>query len=174
MRSASSRSIRAARLLAAVSVFWLAGVLWLPASGRASDLNQYKLLRNEYVKVTDIRERTREEERYLDSGGKVSLQKVPYKEVQVTAELSQRPPSSMSDMLSGEAQPFFKICLTPFDAGGNALDEMCESLRFQSLVKGNVGTVQFRLENDVARYEFRMPGKPGDKGSAIKLWTPTN
>jgi|GEM_PF-1183385 len=180
-RNAAARGFfRAANrciLSPATACLWLACalLLTLPGTGRALELNQYKHLRNEYVKVTDIRERTRDEERYVDSGGKVSLQKVPYKEVMLTAELSQRPPSSMDAMFSGNAaQPFFKICMTPFDAADKQLEDVCDSLRFQSLVKGNIGTVQFRLEDNVARYEFRMPGKPGDKGSAIKLWYPTN
>lgn len=152
----------------------LALSLAFPAAGGASDLTRYKELRNEYVKVTDVRERVRDEERYVDTGGKVTLQKVPYKEVLVTAELSQKPPSTMDTFLSGEGQPYFKVCLVPFDAADKPLEEACESLRFQSLVKGNVGTAQFRLDAATKRYEFRMPQKPGDKGSAIKLWYPTN
>jgi len=148
---------------------------WPALAGQSLKLDRYKDLRNEYVKVTDIKERERFEERYLESGGKVTLQKVPYKEVLVTAEIVQRPPSSMDTMFAGDAaQPFLKICMAPYDAAGKALDETCEALKFQSLVRGNIGTANFRLEADMARYEFHMIQRQGDKGSAIKLWVPTN
>ena len=148
----------------------------LPAmAGQSMDLARYKELRNEYVKVTDIKERERFEERYMETGGKVTLQKVPYKEVLVTAELVQRPPSSMDAMFAGDAaQPFLKICMAPYDASGKAQDETCETLKFQSFVRGNIGTANFRIEEGVARYEFHMIARQGDKGSAIKLWVPTN
>jgi hypothetical protein len=139
----------------------------------ASDLTRYKDLRNDYVKVTDIKERDRTEEQYVESGGKVTLQKIPYKEVMVTAELTQKPPTSMDTMFSG-AEPLFKICMSRFDAADKALEDDCQSLRFQSMVKGNVGTASFRLTPDTARYEFRVAQKQGDKGATIKLWTPTN
>jgi len=144
------------------------------AQSAASDLMQYKELRNDYIKVTDIKERTRTEERYLENAGKVTLQKVPYKEVIVTAELSQKPPSSVESMLGGSAvtDPLFKICLVPFDAADQRLEEICESVRFQTLVKGNVGTALFRPTENTARYQFRVNQKQGDKGSAIKLWSP--
>ena len=145
------------------------------AAGQSLDLNRYKTLRNEYVKVTDIKERERFEERYIDSGGKVTLQKAPYKEVMITAELIQKPPSSMDTMFVGDAaQPFLKICMVPFNAAGNALDESCAAFRFQSFVRGNIGTTSFRLDADTARYEFHMIQRQGDKGSAIKLWVPTD
>ena len=148
---------------------------WPAAAGQSMDLGRYKELRNDYVKVTDIKERERFEERYLETGGKVTLQKVPYKEVMITAELVQRPPSSMDTMFAGDAaQPFLKICMAPFDAAGKALDESCETLKFQSFVRGNIGTATFRIEADMARYEFHMIQRQGDKGSAIKLWVPTN
>ena len=148
---------------------------WPALAGQSIKLDNYKELRNEYVKVTDIKERERFEERYLESGGKVTLQKVPYKEVMVTAEIVQRPPSSMDTMFAGDAaQPFLKVCMAPFDTAGKALDETCETLKFQSLVRGNIGTANFRLEADMARYEFHMVQRKGDKGSAIKLWVPTN
>lgn len=148
---------------------------WPALAGQSMDLGRYKDLRNEYVKVTDIKERERFEERYLESGGKVTLQKVPYKEVMVTAEIVQRPPSSMDTMFAGDAaQPFLKICMAPYDAAGKALDETCETLKFQSMVRGNIGTANFRLEGDMVRYEFHMIQRQGDKGSAIKLWVPTN
>ena len=144
-------------------------------AGQSLDLSRYKELRNDYVKVTDIKERERFEERYVDTGGKVTLQKVPYKEVMVTAEMVQRPPSSMDTMFAGDvAQPFLKICMAPFDAAGKALDESCTPFKFQSFVRGNIGTATFRIEADMVRYEFHMIQRQGDKGSAIKLWVPTN
>ena len=145
------------------------------AAGQSMGLGQYKALRNDYVKVTDIKERERFEERYQDSGGKVTLQKVPYKEVMITAELITKPPSSMDTMFVGDtAQPYFKICMAPFDAADKALDESCEAFRFQSYVRGNIGTASFRLDAGTARYEFRMIQRQGEKGSAIKLWVPTD
>ncbi|WP_428563944.1 MAG: hypothetical protein ACP59X_01335 [Solidesulfovibrio sp. DCME] len=154
-------------------------VLWAasPAAGLAAglDLGRYKDLRNDFVKVTDIRERERVEERYVPAGGKVTLAKVPYKEVVVTGELRQKPPSSMDTMFSGaEGQPLLKVCMVPFDDKDQRLEEECQSLKFESMVKGNVGTALFRLPEGTARYEFRMPEVKGDKGSAIKLWYPTN
>ena len=162
---------------AAIRFLTLALVLIaLPAAaGQSMDLGRYKELRNDYVKVTDIKERQRFEERYLETGGKVTLQKVPYKEALVTAEIVQRPPSSMDAMFAGDAaQPFLKICMAPFDAADKPLDESCETLKFQSFVRGNIGTANFRIEEGVARYEFHMIQRQGDKGSAIKLWVPTN
>ena len=144
-------------------------------AGQSLDLGRYKELRNDYVKVTDIKERERFEERYIDTGGKVTLQKVPYKEVMITAEMVQRPPSNMDTMFAGDAaQPFLKICMAPFDAAGKALDESCGTFKFQSFVRGNIGTANFRIEADMARYEFHMIQRQGDKGSSIKLWVPTN
>lgn len=140
----------------------------------ASDLTRYKELRSDFVKVTDIEERARTEEKYVPTGDKVTLQKVPYKEVIVTAELRRKPPSSMDSLLSDQANPLLRICMSRFDATGKALDDDCQSLHFQSMVKGNVGTAIFRLTDDTARYEFHMAQKPGDKGSSIKLWYPTN
>ena len=164
-------------LLRALAVFLaLAAFAAAPAwgAGQSLSLGAYKELRNDYVKVTDIKERERTEERYQDSGGKVTLQKAPYKEVVVTAEIVQKPPSSMDSVFGGEAsQPFTRICMAPFDAAGKALDESCQTFRFQSFVRGNIGTALFRLEPGTARYEFRMVQPQGDKGSAIKLWVPT-
>ena len=55
-------------------------------------------MRNPYLRVTNIEERQRTEERYVESGGKVSLQQMPYKEVLVTATLLNKPPSSLNTM----------------------------------------------------------------------------
>jgi hypothetical protein len=170
-REAAPMSVIAAFRL--ISAFVLALVCLLPGPGWASDLARYKDLRNEYLKVTDVKERERIEERYVDTGGKVTLQKIPYKEVMVTAELTQKPPSNMETMFSDAASnPFFKVCMARFDADGKTLDEDCQSLRFQSLVKGNIGTASFRVTEDTARYAFRVAQKQGDKGTSIKLWTP--
>ncbi|WP_029456694.1 hypothetical protein [Solidesulfovibrio alcoholivorans] len=139
------------------------------------ELSRYKDLRNPYMKVTDIQERERFEEKYVPSGGKVTLQKVPYKEVVVTGELRQKPPASMDAMFGGgEGQPLLKVCMARYDAAGAQIEEECQGLRFESMVKGNVGTALFRLPEGTARYEFRLPEAKGDKGSAIKLWYPTN
>ena len=71
--------------------------------------------------VAAYRQVTQAFERYMDAGGKVTLQQVPYKEVLVTAELSQKPPSNMDTMFGGESnQPFLRICMTPFDSAGNS------------------------------------------------------
>jgi len=147
--------------------------LWLPGPVRASDLTRYKELHNDFIKVTDIRERERTEERYMEGGGKVTLQKIPYKEVLVTAELTQKPPSNMDTMFT-TSDPAFKICMSPFDSAGKQLEESCESLRFQSMVKGNVGTASFRLPPEATRYDFHVAQKQPDKGSSIKLWVPTD
>jgi len=80
----------------------------------------------------------------------------------------------MDSFLSGQADPSLKICMSRFDAAGNSLDDDCQSLHFQSMVKGNVGTALFRLTDDTARYEFRVAQKQSDKGSSIKLWYPSN
>jgi hypothetical protein len=153
----------------------LALALLLPGQVRASDLMRYKELRNEYIKVTDVKERERTEERYLESSGKVTLQKVPYKEVMVTAELLQKPPSSMETMFNnGASDPNFKICMAAFDAAGKPMEEDCQSIRFQSMNKGNVGIASYRIIDGTARYEFHVAQKKGDKGSSIKLWTPTD
>lgn len=142
---------------------------------RASDLTQYKELRNAFVKVTDVRERERFEERYVPTGNKVTLQKVPYKEVVVTAELRQKPPASMDAFFGGEeGQPLLKVCMARFDAGNQRLEDECQAFKFVSMVKGNVGTAIFRVPTDTARYEIHMAEVKGDKGSAIKLWYPTN
>ena len=71
----------------------------LPASVfSASDFTRFKDLKNEYLKVTDVQERTRTEDRYVETAGKVVLTKVPFKEVLVTAELIKRPPSTMRQL----------------------------------------------------------------------------
>jgi hypothetical protein len=162
------------RFLSALALLFLCLAVFWPRPTDASDLTRYKNLRNDFIKVTDIEERQRTEERYVPTGNKVTLQKVPYKEVIVTAELRQRPPSNMDTLLSNEANPAFRICMVRFDATGTPLDDDCQSLHFQSMVKGNVGTAIFRLSDDTARYEFRVAQKQPDKGSAIKLWYPTN
>lgn len=138
----------------------------------ASDFNQYKDLRNAFLRVTNIEERQRTEERYAEAGGKVVLQKLPYREVMVTAVLLQKPPSSLESMFD-KGDPNFKVCLAPFDQADKAQDEDCTSFRFQSLVRGNIGTATFRLAPETARYEIRITQKLPDKGSSIKLWNPS-
>jgi hypothetical protein len=145
--------------------------LTAPSAARASDFNQYKDLRNPYLRVTDIKERERFEERYVEVAGKVTLQKLPYKEVMVTAVLTQKPPSSLDTMFD-TSDPYFRVCLQPFESTGQAMEEDCQNFRFQSLVKGNVGTTAFRLVPEAARYDIRVTQKIPDKGSAIKLWNP--
>lgn len=158
-----------------LSALLLFGLCCLPGPADASDLTQYKHLRNAYVKVTDVRERTRTEERYVPVGGQVRLENVPYKEVLVTAELRQRPPSNMDSMFgSGQVPAYLKVCMARFDAKDEKIEDQCQALRFESRVKGNVGTATFRLPEDTARYEIHMAEEKGDTGSAIKLWYPTN
>ena len=140
---------------------------------RASDFARFKELKNDYLKVTNVEERQRTEDRYVETGGKVELQKVPYKEVLVTATLIKRPPSTMDTMFNADADPYLKICLAPFDASGTAMDEICQALRFQSMTTGNVGTTSFRLTDEMSRYDFHLTQKLPDKGSAIHLWLPT-
>jgi hypothetical protein len=142
-----------------------------PARGQTSDFNQYKDMRNPYLRVTNIEERQRTEERYVESGGKVSLQQMPYKEVLVTATLLNKPPSSLNTMFDS-SDPYFKVCLHPFDKTGAALDDDCQSFRFQSLVRGNIGTAIFRLTPEIARYEIHITQKLPEKSSTIKLWNP--
>ena len=162
------------RLSLPALVLLVVTVVVAPRLAAASDLTRYKELRNEFIKVTDITERERTEERYVPTGDKVTLQKVPYKEIVITAELRQRPPSNMDTLFGNQANPAFRICMARFDAAGKPMDDDCQSLHFQSMVKGNVGTAIFRLSDDTARYEFRVAQKQPDKGSAIKLWYPTN
>lgn len=147
-------------------------VLGLPAALSAAEFPQYKDLRNDYLKVIDLRERDRTEERYMESGGKVTLQRLPYKELTVTAELVQKPPSTMSTMFDSSKEPYFRICLLPFDNAGNKQEEDCQTFRFQSLVRGNVGTASFRLPADLSRYELHLTQKLANKGTGFKLWTP--
>lgn len=156
----------------AMALLVLPAVLPLRPAG-ASDLTRYKELRNDFIKVTDIEQRERTEEKYVPTGDKVTLQKVPYKEIVVTAELRQRPPSNMDTLFGNQANPAFRICMARFDNADKPMDDDCQSLHFQSMVKGNVGTAIFRLTPDTARYEFRVAGKQADKGSSIKLWYPT-
>lgn len=154
---------------------WLAALLLsvsLTGQAFASDLTRYNDLRNDYIKVTNIQERVRVEERYVETQGTVTLQKIPYKEVFVTAELRQKPPSSMETVFNSAAEPYFKICMERFDAAETKLDDECQALHFQRLVKGNVGTTSFRLPADVARYTFRVAQKQPNKGGSFKLWTP--
>lgn len=145
--------------------------LALPAASRASEFTQYKDLRNPFLRVTNIEERQRTEERYAEANGKVALQKLPYKEVLVTAMLLQKPPSSLDTMFDA-SNPYFKVCLRPFDQAGKTLDEDCRNFRFQSLVRGNIGTATFRLSPEIARYEIHVTRKLPDKGGALKLWNP--
>ncbi|WP_300161669.1 hypothetical protein [Solidesulfovibrio sp.] len=162
-------------LLALAAVLLPPAALPTPARAAGLELSRYKDLRNEYMKVTDIKERERTEERYVPSAGKVTLKQVPYKEVLVTAELRQKPPSSMDSMFgASDAQPFLKVCMARFDAADKLIEEECQGLRFESMVKGNVGTAMFRVPEGTARYDIRMAEAKGDKGSAIKLWYPTN
>ncbi len=163
---------RFAALLPALALFLAVSV---PGLALASDLTRFRDLKNEYIKVTDVKEREKSEEKYVDTGGRVELKKIPYKEILVTAELIRKPPSTMENMFGDTAtEPYFKVCLVPFDAADKALEEDCQSLRFQSLVAGNVGTAAFRLSDDMARYELRLTQKVPDKGSTIKLWYPSN
>ena len=159
---------------------WLSGILALailglvPVSAQAeSDFTKFKDLKNEYVKVTNVQERERSEDRYVEEGGKVVLKKMPYKEVMVTAELIRKPPSTMDTMFGSASNPYLKICLAPFDDTGKALDEDCQNLHFQSLVQGNIGTVTFRLTDEMHRYQFHLVQKIENKESSIKLWVPT-
>jgi len=156
-----------------VVIALLVSVLVPAAVVHASDFTRFKDLKNDYLKVTDVAERQRSEDRYVEADGKVELQKVPYKEVLVTAVLIRKPPSTMDTMFSAGANPYLKLCLAPFDAGGKAMDPVCHPIHFESLVKGNVGTASFRLTEDMNRYEFRLTQKLPDKGSAIHLWVPT-
>lgn len=160
-----SRLCRASLTIAAVLC------LSCPVAALASDFSQFKDLRNPYLRVTNIEERQRTEERYAESGGKVVLQKLPYKEVMVTAMLLQKPPSSLDTMFD-TSEPYFKVCLQPFDKAGTSLEEECQSFRFQSLVRGNIGTAAFKLVPEAARYEVHVTQKLPDKGSTLKLWNP--
>lgn len=140
----------------------------------ASDFTRFKKLKNDYLRVTDVEERQRTEDRYVDTGGKVELKKMPYKEVLVTAVLTRKPPSTMDSFLSAKSNPYLKLCLAPFDASGKAMDAICHPLHFESMIKGNIGTASFRLSDEMSRYEFRLTQKLPKKGSAIHLWVPTD
>lgn len=160
---------------------WMLGALslllltLLPTPGHGeSDFNKYKDLRNDYVKVTNIQERERTEDKYVESAGKVALQKVPYKEVLVTAELIRKPPTTMDTMFGSGSNPYLKICMAPFDTDNKPLDENCLPFHFESMIRGNVGTAAFRITDDMHRYEFHLIQKIDDKGSSIKLWVPTD
>lgn len=156
----------AATLRLAVALLLLA----LPAQ---AEFGAYKDLRNDFMKVIAIKEFDKTEEKFVDVGGRVENKVVPYKEIRVTAELTQKPPSTLDGMFGDEnAIPFFKICMIPYDAAGQALEDTCKALRFESLVKGNIGAALFRLPDGATRYEFTVIKKVPSKSDSIKLWYP--
>ncbi len=141
-----------------------------------AQLKQYKDLRNDYIKVIDVRDLDKTEEKYVDVGGKLELKEVTRKTVRVTAEIMRKPPATMSNMFNDEkAEPFFKICLAAFDASDKKIgDDDCESFKFGAWVKGNIGAAVFELPDGMTRYELSMIKDVAKKGDAFKIWVPTD
>jgi len=160
-----------AALTAFMAVMLLAA---LSAPARAQ-LKQYKELRNNFIKVIDVREMDKTEEKYVDVGGKLELKEVTRKTLRVTAEIVSKPPTTMSNMFNDEkAEPFFKICLASYDAKDAKIgDDDCGSFKFSAWVKGNIGVEVFDLPEGMSRYELSMVKDVSKKGESFKLWVPT-
>ncbi len=139
-----------------------------------AELNQYKDLRNDYIKVIDIRDQSKTEEKYVDVGGKLELQELERKTLRVTAEIVSKPPPTMANMFNDEkAVPFFKICLSAFDGDAKLGDDVCKAFRFNKWVRGDIGVAVFDLPEGMTRYDLRVIKDVPNKSEGFKLWVPT-
>lgn len=140
-----------------------------------AQLNQYKDLRNDYIKVIDVREQDKTEEKYVDVGGRLELQALTRKTARVTAEITAKPPPTMANMFNDEkAVPFFKICLTAFDGDAKLGDEDCKAFKFNKWVRGDIGVAVFDLPEGLTRYDLHVIKDVPNKSESFKLWVPTN
>lgn len=145
------------------------------AAGAASadDLKLYKDLQNDFIQVTSVKETEKSEEKYVDVGGRLELKKVPRKELTVTARIVRKPPSTMQNVFDSQAEPFFKVCVTFYDAEDAAGDEDCQALRFHRPVEGDIGTMSIPYPPEAARYALRVIKRVDSTSSPFKLWVPT-
>ncbi len=164
------------RALHALSAFLLpAALLASLTPAAAADLKLYKDLQNDYIKVTSVKETEKIEEKYVDVGGRLELKKIPRKEVLVTAEITNKPPSTMENMFGDpQAEPFFKICATFYDQNDTPGDEECQAIRFHRPVKGDIGTLGIPYPPEAVRYALRLIKRVDSTSGPIKLWVPTN
>ncbi|MEF3698194.1 hypothetical protein [Desulfolutivibrio sp.] len=141
----------------------------------ADDLKLYKELHNDYIQVTGVKETEKTEEKYVDVGGRLELQKVPHKELTITARIVRKPPSTMDNLFGDEqAEPFFKVCATFYDAEDNAGDEECRGVRFHRPVEGDIGTLGFPYPPEAARYALRLIKRVDSTSTPFKLWVPNS
>jgi len=140
----------------------------------ADDLKLYKELHNEFIQVTNVKETEKTEEKYIEVGGRLELQKVPRKELTITARIVRKPPSTMDNLFGDEqAEPFFKVCVTFYDAEDKAGDEECRGIRFHRPVEGDIGTLGILYPPEAARYALRLIKRVDSTSSPFKLWVPT-
>lgn len=98
---------------------------------------------------------------------------MPYKEVMLTAELILKPPSSMDTMfVAVRPSRISKYAWSPSTRPARPLMNPVISLNFR------VRSWQYwhdkRNRMPTTRYEFPWSSARAKKGSAIKLWVPTN
>jgi len=163
----------ALRLFSALAVAIL--LTGLP-DGRAyaDNLKLYKDLHNDYIQVTGVKETEKTEEKYVDVGGRLELRQVPRKELTITARIVRKPPSTMNNMFGDpQAEPFFKVCVTFYDADDAAGDEECQAIRFHRPVEGDIGTLGIPFPPEAARYALRLIKRVDSTSSPFKLWVPT-
>lgn len=140
-----------------------------------AELKQYKDLRNDYIKVIDVREQDKTEEKYVDVGGKLELQELARRTLRVTAEIIAKPPPTMDNMFNDEkGVPFFKVCLTAFNEDAKLGDEDCKAFKFNKWVRGDIGVAVFDLPKELTRYDLRVVKDAPNKSESFKLWIPTN
>jgi hypothetical protein len=141
----------------------------------ADDLKLYKDLQNEFIQVTSVKETEKVEEKYVEVGGRLELQKVPRKDLAITARIVRKPPSTMDNVFGDpQSEPFFKICVTFFDAEDKPGDEECQAIRFRRPVEGDIGTLGIPYPSDAARYALRLIKRVDSSSTPFKLWTPNS
>jgi hypothetical protein len=163
----------ASRMLPAL---FFAAMLTCLAGGRASadDLKLYKDLHNEFIQVTNVQETEKVEEKYVEVAGHLQLQKVPRKELKITARIVRKPPSTMDNVFGDpQAEPFFKVCVTFYDAEDKPGDEECQSIRFHRPVEGDIGTLGIPYPPEAVKYALRLIKRVDSTSSPFKLWVPT-
>jgi hypothetical protein len=154
-------------------LFAALALLALSMTARADDLKLYKDLQNDYIKVTSVKETEKTEEKYVDVGGRLELRKVPRREVLITAEITNKPPSTMDNMFGDpQAEPYFKVCATFYDQNDAPGDEECQAIRFHRPVKGDIGTLGIPYPPEAVRYALRLIKRVDSPSGPIKLWVP--
>jgi len=144
-------------------------------SAQADDLKLYKDLQNEFIQVTSVKETEKVEEKYMEVGGRLELQKVPRKELVITARIVRKPPSTMNNVFGDpQAEPFFKICVTFYDADDKPGDEECQAIRFRRPVEGDIGTLGVPYPPESTRYALRLIKRVDSSSTPFKLWTPNS